>query len=603
MRQPGRVPAPSGRARRPRRRSPPTGGFSGYVPVPEIAPRSSIVVVLGPMTAEREPWVDVPDWPADVVFYQVFPDRFARSGRVPAPGAFEPWDAPPTHAGFKGGDLYGLVDRLDDLADLGISALYLNPVFTAASNHRYNAADYLEVDPLLGGDAALRVAARRGPRPRHPGHPRRRLQPLRSRLLPVPARDRVGARHRRTATGSTSTRTSSRAGAGSIRTRRATPRAITSGPATARGGTTPSLPKLRVEHPPAREYLMGVAEHWLRFGIDGWRLDVPADIEDPTFWPEFRRRVRAVNPDAYLVGEIWTRVARVARRRPVRRADELPARAGDPRVRERRPARPGGDRRPGRLPGRAPRRLDGPGVRRPSSPTCSGCTTRRSTGVQFNLIGSHDAPRPRTVLAGDLGALRLATLLPLVLPGTPSIYYGDELGMEGGPDPDCRRGYPTAPDEDALAMRAFVRAAIHARREHRALRRGTVAVAAASGQAIALAREADGERALVAINSGREPARLDVDPGADRRLARVELPGIAAGRAWRGRLDRAAGAGSARPRLTAQVRRGAPRGLGQPPWVAASRGPADPAPLGRLRRRDRRRLAGGLAAGRYIFST
>ena len=76
----------------------------------------------------------------------------------------------------------------------------------------------------------------------------------------------------------------------------------------------PALPKLRVEHPPVREHLLGVAEHWLRFGIDGWRLDVPQDVEDPTFWPEFRRRVRAVNPDAYLVGEIWDEAPGVARR-------------------------------------------------------------------------------------------------------------------------------------------------------------------------------------------------------------------------------------------------------------------------------------------------
>ena len=103
------------------------------------------------------PAIGVPAWPADTVFYQVFPDRFARSGRVPAPGPLQPWDAPPTQRGFKGGDLYGIVDRLDDLADLGIGGLYLNPIFTATSNHRYNTVDYFEVDPLLGGSAALRT--------------------------------------------------------------------------------------------------------------------------------------------------------------------------------------------------------------------------------------------------------------------------------------------------------------------------------------------------------------------------------------------------------------------------------------------------------------
>ncbi|MFI5259809.1 MAG: alpha-amylase family glycosyl hydrolase, partial [Candidatus Limnocylindrales bacterium] len=97
-----------------------------------------------------------PDWVRDSVFYQIFPDRFASSGRVPKPGPLERWDASPTLHGFKGGDLLGIAEHLDDLRELGITALYLNPVFASASNHRYHTFDYELVDPLLGGDAALR---------------------------------------------------------------------------------------------------------------------------------------------------------------------------------------------------------------------------------------------------------------------------------------------------------------------------------------------------------------------------------------------------------------------------------------------------------------
>src|SRR5919112_6725537 len=100
--------------------------------------------------------IDTPDWVRDAVFYQIFPDRFAVSDRVPKPGPLEPWHAPPTWHGFKGGDLLGVVERLDYLQALGINALYLTPVFASASNHRYHTYDYFRVDPLLGGDAALR---------------------------------------------------------------------------------------------------------------------------------------------------------------------------------------------------------------------------------------------------------------------------------------------------------------------------------------------------------------------------------------------------------------------------------------------------------------
>jgi hypothetical protein len=90
--------------------------------------------------------VDTPAWVRDAIFYQIFPDRFASSGRVDKPGVLEPWDAPPTNHGFKGGDLRGIAEHLDYLEDLGITAIYLTPIFSSASNHRYHTYDYFEVD-------------------------------------------------------------------------------------------------------------------------------------------------------------------------------------------------------------------------------------------------------------------------------------------------------------------------------------------------------------------------------------------------------------------------------------------------------------------------
>ena len=102
--------------------------------------------------------ISTPDWVKNAVFYQIFPDRFARSPRIQhAAGlTFKPWGASPAEQGFQGGDLLGIVDKLDYLQELGINALYLNPIFASASNHRYHTFDYFEVDPLLGGNAALR---------------------------------------------------------------------------------------------------------------------------------------------------------------------------------------------------------------------------------------------------------------------------------------------------------------------------------------------------------------------------------------------------------------------------------------------------------------
>ena len=101
--------------------------------------------------------ITTPDWVKHAIFYQIFPDRFARSETLkPVPGVkFKPWGSAPEEQGFQGGDLYGVAEKLDYLYDLGITAIYLNPIFSSAANHRYHTFDYFNVDPLLGGNDAL----------------------------------------------------------------------------------------------------------------------------------------------------------------------------------------------------------------------------------------------------------------------------------------------------------------------------------------------------------------------------------------------------------------------------------------------------------------
>ena len=102
-------------------------------------------------------YCDPPAWVAEAVIYQIFPDRFRRSGRVQEQHGLtlNPWGSDPTEQGFQGGDLYGVIDSLDHLQGMGVTCLYLTPIFSSAANHRYHTYDYFEVDPLLGGNAAL----------------------------------------------------------------------------------------------------------------------------------------------------------------------------------------------------------------------------------------------------------------------------------------------------------------------------------------------------------------------------------------------------------------------------------------------------------------
>ncbi|MBC7226948.1 MAG: glycoside hydrolase family 13 protein [Thermoflexales bacterium] len=444
-----------------------------------------------------------PDWVKDAVFYQIFPDRFAKSNRVSKPNNLEPWDSLPTLYGFKGGDLRGVLERLDYLQDLGVNAVYFNPIFQSTANHRYHTHDYYRVDPILGGNEAFRdlldEAHRRGIRIVLDGvfnHASRGFFQFNHILENGPASPYLDwfivksfPLH-----------------AYSARRK----------PNYEAWWGLRALPKLNTDNPQVREFIMGVAEHWLREGIDGWRLDVPLEIKTPSFWEEFRRRVKAVNPEAYIVAEIWDDAA------PWLQGDHFDAvmnyvftRAvwgfcGGPMLDT--SFRPGGFRL------------------RPLSGTEFADEIDRLlslypwevTLAQLNLLGSHDTPRVLTLLRGDKRRLRLAVLLQMTFPGAPCVYYGDEIGMEGGDDPDCRRSFPWDESRWDADLRDWYRRCIRLRHTSPALRRGAFHRLWADQSAYAFARALPPDPPLVvAVNAGEAPAevRVPLAPGGAGPLA------------------------------------------------------------------------------------
>jgi cyclomaltodextrinase / maltogenic alpha-amylase / neopullulanase len=443
-----------------------------------------------------------PSWARDAVFYQIFPDRFARSGRVPKSTNLLSWTAAPTQQGYHGGDLWGVVEHLDHLVDLGINAIYLTPIFQSACNHRYHTHDYYQVDPMLGGNAALRglieAAHARHMRIMLDGvfnHASRGFFRFHDILENGPSSAWLDWFH------------------------------IHGWPLVPYDGDRPAnytgwfnnraLPKFNTDNPAVREYLMQVGEYWIReYDIDGWRLDVPAEIKTPGFWEEFRSRTRALKPDLYLVGELWREAAewlhgdRFDATMNYLFAAAAISFAGGDRVSEALVSNRSYQPFPG---------TDAPAYAERIERLQSAYAWE-TTSVQFNLLASHDAPRVASVARGDKATLQLATLLQMTYPGTPCVYYGDEIALRGAKrydrphrDMDARWPFPWH-DESVWdrEMLGYFRAAIALRHRYPALRGGEFRQLSAHAQQYACMRRDDSDTLLVVLNMSDTAAQVTV---------------------------------------------------------------------------------------------
>ena len=467
-----------------------------------------------------------PAWVKDAVFYQIFPDRFRRSGRVGTDFAFEEWDAPPTVHGFKGGDLLGVVEGLDYLCEVGVDAIYMNPIFASAANHRYHTYDYYRVDPLLGGDEAFRTlldaAHARGVRVILDGvfnHASRGFWQF-HHVLENGADspyvdwfhfhpDRLSREAQFAAYPDPESQKRLDAGESSYE-------AIGYGA----WWNLPALPKFNTNNPAVRAFLLDVAVHWIEFGIDGWRLDVPEEIDDPEFWREFRRRVKGANPEAYIVGEIWHEAPRWLK------GDQFDAVMNYPVMAACLGFFGGKNldldlaRSPCSL--RHVRTLEAKGFASQIE-RILGVYDAAVTAVQLNLIDSHDTPRFLSCVRGDTDALRMAVMFLMTIPGAPCIYYGDEIALKGGADPDCRRAFPWERNRWDRAVFEDVKRFVCLRRENPVFRHGTFRVLEASGDVFVFLRRCADRKAIVAFNVAKEMRSVEVF---------IEEPGVQA-KEWR----------------------------------------------------------------------
>jgi len=347
-----------------------------------------------------------PDWLQKAVIYQIFPDRFNKGNPKLDPEETLDWGDKPDHYSLFGGDLEGIIQKLDYLNDLGINAIYLTPIFESDSNHKYNIADYYKIDSNFGDlDKAKELVKKAHARNikvildavfNHCDINFFAFQDLikygeKSKYkdwffydeLPIKTEKPINY-----VTFATQVK---------------------------------SMPKLNTSNPAVQKYLLNVVKYWMKeLDIDGWRLDVSDEVH-MEFWREFREKVKEIKPEAVLIGEIWHSA------RKWLRGDRFDTVMNYPF-------------------NWAAIKFFGTneiGVEKFASLIIKNYYHYRedTSNILLNLLSSHDIPRIYEYCESKK-QLKLAILFMMTFPGIPMVYYGDELGLKGGKDPDNRRCMP-----------------------------------------------------------------------------------------------------------------------------------------------------------------
>ncbi len=357
-----------------------------------------------PLISRRELTFRIPDWAKNAVVYQIFPTRFATTEDVPDKLWYK---APIAWNDDLKGNLRGIIEHIPYLKELGVDVIYMTPIFRSNTSHKYDTIDYYAVDPSLGDENDLHELVDKA----HANGMRVMLDGVFNHTSPdffafkdIKKNGKKSEYYDWYYLDSDDISFGSR----------------TEKPSYQSFAYVGMMPKLNLSNPETADYVTGVACHYIKeFGIDGWRLDV-ADEIGHSFWKKFRKAVKAVNPDALLVGEVWHFSP-----------DFLQGDEWDSVMNYAFYKNIGEMICEGHI-------------------TPSGFLSQQGflngeyhsavLPVLWNLIDSHDTSRFLYRAGGDKRKLALAAAFQMLTPGTPFIYYGDEVAMTGGDDPDNRRG-------------------------------------------------------------------------------------------------------------------------------------------------------------------
>ena len=461
-----------------------------------------------------------PDWLKGGMIYQIFPDRFYNSGskkkNVPEdrflvrdlsrlPEYRQDNGICSLGNDYYGGDLEGITEKLPYLASLGVTCIYLNPIFEAHSNHRYNTADYEKIDPLLGNEKDLEKLCKKAEK--------YGISIILDGVFSHTGDDSIyfNKYKRYRSLGAAESENSPY---------RSWYKFDTSPIGYSAWWGVPSLPEIIEENPDFNEFITGkngIIRKWMRYGVKGWRLDVADELPD-SFLDNIRKALKTEDPDALLLGEVWEDASNkisYEKRRRYLDGSQLDSVMNYPFAEAVISFVKGGDGF----------------VFMDKIMTVLENYPKQVVDVLMNHLGTHDTARLMTVMGKDgqpprtraeqaashldgaeyakaIKRLKLAAVIQYTLPGVPSLFYGDEAGLEGWGDPFCRSFYPWGRENKDLID--FYKQLGKFRYENKVFKEGRFEPVLGALGVIAYIRESDNEKILVAVNRWREDDIINI---------------------------------------------------------------------------------------------